>query len=406
MSSIINGLIEGWWMLFETFWALVLGFTLSGLVQTFVSKAKMKSVLGDHRPKTVARASFFGMVSSSCSYAASALSKSLFSRGADFTVSMVFMFASTNLVIELGLVLIVLIGWQFAAAEFIGGAVMIILLTILLPRLIPVALIESARGSLEEADHEEIIQTSWKSKIKSRQGWKNAAGYTIGDFIMLRKELLIGFVVAGLASTLVPLHFWRALFLSGHGFVSALENAIIGPFIAFISFVCSIGNVPLAAALWRGGITFGGVVAFIFADLLAFPLVMIYRKYYGNKLAILMSLIFWFVMSLSGLVTEGIFQLLSQIPNHSVHLKVAKHIGWNSTTVLNVVALVVLAAVYWLYKTKGSNEMEDEYAQDVVCKMQVRKSDAPAKTEHEGKMYYFCSPGCKESFLNEPAKYK
>lgn len=405
MSKIADGLLEGWWMLFETFWALVLGFTLSGLVQAFVSKAKMKSVLGDHRPKTVARASFFGMVSSSCSYAASALGKSLFSRGADFTSSMVFMFASTNLVIELGLVLIILIGWQFAAAEFIGGAVMIILLTILLPRLIPPAMIESARGSLEELDREEGSNASWKSKIKTRLGWKNAAGYTMGDFIMLRKELLIGFAVAGLASTLVPVHFWRALFLTGHGFFSALENAIIGPFIAFISFVCSIGNVPLAAALWHGGITFGGVVAFIFADLLAFPLVMIYRKYYGNALALRLSLIFWFVMSLSGLITEGIFLLFSQIPDHTVHLKTAKHIGWNSTTVLNVVALAVLATVYWLYKTKGSNEMENEYAQDVVCKMQVRKSDAPAKTEYNGKMYYFCMPGCKESFLAEPAKY-
>lgn len=405
MSRIANGLLEGWWMLFETFWALVLGFTLSGFVQAFVSKAKMKSVLGDHRPKTVARASFFGMVSSSCSYAASALGKSLFSRGADFTSSMVFMFASTNLVIELGLVLIILIGWQFAIAEFIGGAVMIILLTILLPRFLPEALIESARGSLEDADYEEAVQTSWKTKIKSRKGWKNAAGYTIGDFIMLRKELLIGFAVAGLASTLVPIHFWRALFLTGHGFLSALENAIIGPFIAFISFVCSIGNVPLAAALWHGGITFGGVVAFIFADLLAFPLVMIYRKYYGNQLAIRMSLVFWFVMSLSGLITEGIFLLFSQIPNHTVHLKATKHIGWNSTTILNVIALVVLATVYWLYKTKGPSEMENEYAQDVVCKMQVRISDAPARTELDGKMYYFCSPGCKESFLSEPAKY-
>lgn len=405
MTKIADGLLEGWWMLFDTFWALVLGFTLSGLVQAFVSKAKMKSVLGDHRPKTVARASFFGMVSSSCSYAASALGKSLFSRGADFTSSMVFMFASTNLVIELGLVLIILIGWQFAAAEFVGGAVMIILLTILLPRLIPPAMIESARGFLEELDHEEASSASWKSKIKTRLGWKNAAGYTIGDFIMLRKELLIGFAVAGLASTLVPLHFWRALFLTGHGFFSALENAIIGPFIAFISFVCSIGNVPLAAALWRGGITFGGVVAFIFADLLAFPLVMIYRKYYGTKLAIRLSLIFWFVMSLSGLITEGIFVLISQIPNHTVRIMTTKHIGWNSTTILNVIALAVLATVYWLYKTKGTSEMDNEYAQDVVCKMQVRKSDAPAKTEYNGKMYYFCMPGCKESFLADPSKY-
>ncbi len=391
-------------MLFETFWALVLGFTLSGMVQAFVSKAKMKSVLGDHRPKTVARASFFGMVSSSCSYAASALGKSLFSRGADFTSSMVFMFASTNLVIELGLVLIILMGWQFAAAEFVGGAVMIILLTLLLPRLLPTSLIESARGALETDDDDEM-HTPWKTKIKTRLGWKNAAGYTMGDFIMLRKELLIGFAVAGLASTLVPVHFWRGLFLTGHGFFSALENAIIGPFIAFISFVCSIGNVPLAAALWHGGITFGGVVAFIFADLLAFPLVMIYRKYYGNALAIRLSFIFWFVMSLSGLITEGIFALLSQIPNHSVNQMAVKHIGWNSTTILNVVALAVLATVYWLYKTKGSNEMGNEYAQDVVCKMQVRKSDAPAKTEYNGKMYYFCMPGCKESFLAEPSKY-
>ncbi len=405
MTKIFDGLLEGWWMLFDTFWALVLGFTLSGLVQAFVSKAKMKSVLGDHRPQTVARASFFGMVSSSCSYAASALGKSLFSRGADFTSSMVFMFASTNLVIELGLVLIILIGWQFAAAEFVGGAVMIILLTILLPRLIPTAMIESARGALEELDHEEASSASWKSKIKTRLGWKNAAGYTIGDFIMLRKELLIGFAVAGLASTLVPVHFWRSLFLTGHGFISALENAIIGPFIAFISFVCSIGNVPLAAALWHGGITFGGVVAFIFADLLAFPLVMIYRKYYGNKLAIRLSLIFWFVMSLSGLITEGIFVLISQIPDHTMRIMTTKHIGWNSTTILNVIALAVLATVYWLYKTKGSNEMENEYAQDVVCKMQVRKSDAPAKAEYNGKMYYFCMPGCKESFLADPSKY-
>ena len=405
MSKILDGLLEGWWMLFDTSWALVLGFTLSGMVQAFVSKTQMKSVLGDHRPKTVARASFFGMVSSSCSYAASALGKSLFSRGADFTTSMVFMFASTNLVIELGLVLLILIGWQFAAAEFVGGAVMIILLTILVPRLIPESLIQAARGELEEADVPETKPQSWRAKFRSRQGWKNAAGYTMGDFIMLRKELIIGFIVAGLASTLVPVHVWSALFLSGHGLLSAVENAIIGPFIAFISFVCSIGNIPLAAALWQGGITFGGVIAFIFADLLAFPLVMIYRKYYGNKLAIRLSLIFWLVMSLSGLITEGIFSLLSAIPAHRMGKMSTTHLGWNVTSVLNVLAILVLGIVYSLYKTKGSTEMENEFAQDVVCKMQVRISDAPAKAEHEGKMYYFCMPGCKESFLADPVKY-
>jgi uncharacterized membrane protein YraQ (UPF0718 family)/YHS domain-containing protein len=405
MGKIYSGFLEGWWMFFDTFWALVLGFTLSGLVQAFISKSQMKSVLGDHRPKTIAKASFFGMVSSSCSYAASALGKSLFSRGADFTTSMVFMFASTNLVIELGLVLLILIGWQFAAAEFVGGAVMIILLTILIPRLIPASLIASARGSLEESNMSDMKEASWRQRIASRQGWSNAAGYTIGDFIMLRKELIIGFIVAGLASTLVSVQVWQALFLTGHGFLSALENAIIGPFIAFISFVCSIGNIPLAAALWQGGITFGGVIAFIFADLLAFPLVMIYRKYYGDRLAIRLSLIFWFVMSLSGLITEGIFLLLRQIPEHHIGAMAVSHLGWNSTTILNIIAVAILSTVYWLYKTKGSFEMENEFAQDPVCKMQVRTSDAPAKAELDGTMYYFCMQGCKDSFLKEPAKY-
>lgn len=392
-------------MFFETFWALVLGFTLSGFVQAFVSKSQMRKVLGDHRPKTIARASFFGMVSSSCSYAASALARSLFIRGADFTSAMVFMFASTNLVIELGLVIWILIGWQFAMAEFVGGAVMISLLWILLPRLLPVSLINSALNSQEDSHDSDLQESSWREKIRSRSGWRSAAGYTIGDFIMLRIELIVGFIVAGLASSLVPVHIWRTLFLTGHGFISAVENAVIGPFIAFVTFVCSVGNVPLAAALWQGGITFGGVIAFIFADLLAFPLVMIYRKYYGGRLALRLSLIFWFVMSVSGLVTEGIFALLSQIPHHTTGNIRKTYIGWNSTTILNMIALLVLSTVYWLYKTKGTSKMENEFAQDPVCKMQVRKADAPAKAEHDGEMYYFCMQGCKDSFLQEPAKY-
>jgi uncharacterized membrane protein YraQ (UPF0718 family) len=406
MHKVLSGLLEGWWMFFDTFWALALGFTLSGIVQAFVSRKRMKEVLGDHRPKTIATASFFGVVSSSCSYAASALAKSLFAKGADFTAAMVFMFASTNLVIELGLVLWILIGWQFAAAEFVGGAVMIILLSIILPRMIPTALIEQSRSELE-MNLSEISESdaSITTKVKSRRAWSDAAGYTIGDFTMLRKELVIGFVVAGLASTLVSISFWQRLFISGHGFWSALENAIIGPFLAFISFVCSIGNVPLAAALWNGGITFGGVIAFIFADLIAFPLVMIYRKYYGAKLAIRLTLIFWFVMSLSGLITEGVFKLFSLIPHHTVGIMGTKHFGWNITTILNVIAVAVMGVVYWLYRTRDKFGVSMEFAKDLVCGMQVRIADAPAQAEHEGKMYYFCMPGCKEQFLNNPEQY-
>ena len=393
-------------MFFDTFWALVLGFTLSGCVQAFVSRKQMKDVLGDHGIASVGRASFFGMVSSSCSYAASALAKSLFSKGADFTTSMIFMFASTNLVIELGLVLWILIGWQFALAEFVGGAIMISLLKLLVPRLIPSALIASSRKKLEEPEVMSMPSSEEPgAQFKSRRGWSDAAGYTIGDFTMLRSELIIGFIVAGLASTIISVEIWQKLFISGHGFWSALENAIIGPFLAFISFVCSVGNVPLAAALWQGGITFGGVIAFIFADLIAFPLVMIYIKYYGRALAIRLTFLFWFVMSLSGLITEGIFQLFSLIPAGSMGKMSTTHLGINATTVLNGLSIFVLMVVFWLYKTRNRGGMSTEFAKDLVCGMQVRISDAPAQTEFDGVMYYFCMPGCQEEFLKNTSKY-
>jgi YHS domain-containing protein/uncharacterized membrane protein YraQ (UPF0718 family) len=237
-----------------------------------------------------------------------------------------------------------------------------------------------------------------KSTWSQRKNWASAAGYTIGDFIMLRKELVIGFVVAGLATTVVPFSFWHSLFLSNRGFLSALENAIIGPFLAFISFVCSVGNVPLAAALWHAGITFGGVIAFIFADLLAFPLVMIYRKYYGNNIALRMSLVFWLVMSISGLITEGIFTVLKIVPIHKNYSMTMNRVGLNYTTILDLFFLIILAIVYWLYKSRDTS-MDSEFAQDPICGMQVRKSDAPASVQVGGEMYYFCMEGCKEAFL-------
>lgn len=390
MSRILDGLLEGWWMFYGTFWALVFGFTLSGAIQAFVTKNKMERVLGNHKPRTIVKASFLGAVSSSCSYAASALAKSLISKGADFTAAMVFMFASTNLVLELGLILWVLIGWQFALAEFVGGAVMIILLTLILPKLFKN--IKPAPRSLQMADE----MNSGKAT------WRDACGYTIGDFTMVRVELLVGFAVAGLA-TLVPVSFWNSLFLTGHGFWSSLENAIISPIIAFISFVCSVGNVPLAAALWHGGISFGGTIAFIYADLLAAPLVLIYRKYYGTKVAIRLALAFWFIMSLSGLITEGLFSSFNLTPVEMDHSMVMNHVGFNYTTVLNAIALVIAIWVYWMYRGRMSEN--SEFAKDLVCGMQVRISDAPASCEYSGKMYYFCMPGCKDAFLASPDKY-
>jgi uncharacterized membrane protein YraQ (UPF0718 family) len=298
-SDVGNSLREAFFMFWETLWALILGFTLSGAVQAFVSHEDMQRKLGDHRAKSVARASGYGMVSSSCSYAATAMAKSLFQKGADFVSAMIFMFASTNLVIELGIVLAVLMGWQFMAAEFVGGPIMIILLALTGGFVARRVLVDRARKRLQEAtvgghDHEAMVGVSherrvvlehepWGQKLRSKAAWSDSASYTMADITMLRRELVIGYVVAGFLAVMVPMNVWNTVFWKGHGFWTTVQNAIVGPFIAFISFVCSIGNVPMAAALWHDGIAFGGVISFIFADLIALPLVLIYRKYYGGR---------------------------------------------------------------------------------------------------------------------------
>ena len=318
LHDVGDSLREAFFMFWETLWALILGFTLSGAIQAFVSQDQMQRVLGDHRPASIARASGFGMVSSSCSYAAAAMAKSLFQKGADFVSAMVFMFASTNLVVELGIVLIVLMGWQFAAAEFVGGLIMIVLLALTAAFVLRGAHIERARARLqagEDYEHELLNEKlSWKTKVRSRAGWSDAAGYTMSDINMLRKELVIGYVVAGALTALVPMHVWNAVFIEGNGFWTSLENALVGPIIAVISFVCSIGNVPMAAALWHGGISFGGVISFIFADLIVLPLLLIYRKYYGGRLTARLFVWFYAVMVVAALLVEGIFTLFGAVP--------------------------------------------------------------------------------------------
>jgi YHS domain-containing protein len=410
---------EGWWMFFDTFWALVLGFGLSGAVQAFVSRAEMQHALGTRGPKTLAKASFFGVVSSSCSYAASALAKSLFARGADFTAAMVFMIASTNLVVELGIVLWLLIGWQFAAAEFVGGAIMIVLLGLVLPRVIPARWIDDARedlnrGTGQPGAHEQhggqdpaLAGLPWRARVRSRAGWSEASGYTISDLTMLRKEMVAGFVIAGFATTLVPTWVWRSVFITGHGFWSSLENVILGPFIAIISFVCSIGNVPLGAALWKGGISFGGVVSFIFADLITLPLLVIYRKYFGTRLTLRLLAAFWVTMSIAGLATEYLFKAAHLVPDSRPTKVAGIHVGANYTTALNAVAVVAFAVIYWLYRRgrRDSDAQASRYAKDVVCGMQVEKTTAPAQTVHGGRAFYFCSDRCRDRFAANPGKY-
>jgi uncharacterized membrane protein YraQ (UPF0718 family) len=427
LITIGDSLREAFFMFWETLWALVLGFALSGAVQAFVSRGQMQRVMGRRGPAALTRSSLLGMASSSCSYAASALAKSLFQRGADFTAAMVFMFASTNLVAELGIVLWLLIGWQFTLAEFAGGAFMIVLLGVMLPRLVPRRLVIAARERLDQreadpAEHEEHAghnhrpsghqppgqqppgqqppgeSDSLAGRLRQPSRWADAAGYTIADLTMLRREIIIGFVAAGFAAVAVPAGLWNAVFLHGHGALTMIENAIVGPFVAIISFVCSIGNVPLAAALWKDGISFGGVVAFIFADLISLPLLFIYRKLYGGRLTLRLLGVFWLVMSVAGLLTELIFKAAGIVPPTRPASIAPEQLSWNYTTILNIVFLFVLAGVYRLHRSRERLGGGKDVARDPVCGMQVEKQNPGAVLRAGGHTTYFCSEHCRDRY--------
>ena len=414
LATIGDSLREAFFMWWETLWALVLGFGLSGAVQAFVSRGQMQRVMGRHGPAALTRSSLLGMASSSCSYAASALAKSLFQRGADFTAAMVFMFASTNLVAELGIVLWLLIGWQFTLAEFAGGAIMIVLLGLLLPRLVPRRLVTAAHERLDRSaadrapnagHHHESggrpsagAGDSLARRLRQPSRWADAAGYTISDLTMLRREIIIGFVVAGFAAAAVPAGFWNAVFLHDHGTLTMIENAIVGPFVAIISFVCSVGNVPLAAALWQDGISFGGVVAFIFADLISLPLLFIYRKLYGGRLTLRLLGIFWLVMSAAGLLTELIFKAAGIVPAARPASIAPEHLSWNYTTILNIVFLVVLAGIYWLHRSQERLGGGRDVARNPVCGMQVDTGNPGAALRADGQTTYFCSEHCRDRY--------
>jgi uncharacterized membrane protein YraQ (UPF0718 family) len=413
VTDIGHSLREGFYMFWDTLWALVLGFGLSGAVQAFASREEMQHRLGNHGPVAAIRASLYGMVSSSCSYAASAMAKSLFVRGADFLASMVFMFASTNLVFELGIVLVVLIGWQFLVAEFVGGIIMIGLLLLAgglwfrgraLAEAKTVA--EGEHGSHHHGPQDDGLQRlPFRRRLRSKAGWADAASYTMSDLAMLRKEMVIGFTVAGFLAALVPTDVWNDVFIHGHGFWTSLENVVVGPFVAIISFVCSIGNVPLAAALWKGGISFGGDVSFIFADLITLPLLLIYRKQYGRRMALRMLGVFWAVMSLAGLVVEYLFRALGWVPATRPSVIASDSLRLDYTTVLDIIALIAFAGLYWLYRNRERFDAGNGYAKDPVCGMQVETVHAPASTELGTERHFFCSEHCRDRFLKQHSRF-
>ncbi len=399
--GIARGLLDALEMIWATGWVLILGFALSGIVQSFVSRNTMERMLGNHGPAATVRASFFGMISSSCSYAASAMTRALIARGADMIAALEFMVASTNLVVELGLALLILMGWQFLLGEYVGGAIMIVIIALLGVVFLRGRAVDATRARLREQDahvHANLPSVQSGGKIlQDRRKWVDAATYTVADLTMLRRELLIGFVIAGLIMANVPNAFWNAAFIHGHGMLTLIENAIVAPAIAVVSFVCSVGNVPLAAALWVGGISFGGVLSFIFADLIAFPLILAYRKMYGWRVALRIVALLWITMSIAGILTDLIFSAFHLVPS-SHHLAATISSPGIGTAILNMVSLLVLGTLFWLSR-KREWATAEQYARDPICGMQVERALAPATAVQDGKTWYFCSDGCRERFL-------
>jgi len=354
-------------MTWEVLWALVLGFALSGAVQAVVSKRQMTRLLPDDSPRSLCIATGLGAASSSCSYAAVALARSLFRKGADFTAAMAFEFGSTNLVIELGIILAVLMGWQFTLAEFVGGPVMIVVLAFLFRAFLRRRLVEEARRQADAGlvgrmeGHAEmdmsVREGSLWSRLRSREGVTATSHYFVMDWASVWVDVAVGLLLAGALAAWVPESFWRSFFLVDHEGLAKLWGPLIGPVVAIVAFVCSIGNVPLAAVLWNGGISFGGVVSFIFADLIVFPILNIYRKYYGTRMALFLLVTFFAAMSVAGYVVEVAFSALGLVPDERDARVVEASVTFNYTTVLNVVFLALAAFLVVRFLRTGGRQM-------------------------------------------------
>lgn len=384
MAAITHALTMSFTMAWEILWALILGFTLSAVVQAVVSKEEMSRLLPDDRPGTIIKACGLGAASSSCSYAAVALARSMFRKSANFTAAMAFQFASTNLVLELGILLAVLMGWQFTLAEFTGGPLMIVILVLLFKVFLTPRIVEAARHQADKGLHGRMEGhaamdmsmhqgTIWQ-RLTSSKGRTAISHFFVMDWASLWLDIGGGLLIAGALAAWVPKQFWQAFFLQGHPVLAKLWGPAVGPIVAILSFVCSVGNVPLAAVLWNGGISFGGVVAFLFADLIVLPILDIYRKYYGLKVSAFLLMIFYASMSAAALAVEFIFGALHLIPENR-HVQIMEEaIRWNYTTVLNIIFLVLAAVLVVRFLRTGGPAM-----------LRMMSASHPGDQDHEAR---------------------
>jgi len=368
MHAVAHALSVTWAMTWAITWALILGFALSAVVQAVVRRSTVVRLLGDDRPRALAVATGLGAASSSCSYAAVALARALFRRGADFTAAMAFEIASTNLVIELGVILALLMGWQFTLAEFVGGPLMIVFLAVLFRAFLTQRLVSQAKqqadlglaGSMEghaAMDMSIRRQGSFARRLLSGEGFTSVSHVFVMEWAAIIRDLVGGLLIAGAIAAWVPDSFWQSFFFAGHPLAAKLWGPLIGPVVAVMSFVCSIGNVPLAVVLWKGGISFGGVISFIFADLIIAPILNIYRKYYGRRMAAFLLGTFFAAMAAAGYVVELVFGGLGLVPDRATAKIPDEGVSWDYTTWLNIVFLVLAAALVIRFARTGGGAM-------------------------------------------------
>ena len=400
LNTIWEGLSNALLMAWTVWWALVFGFAISAIVQAWVPRERVERALGGRGPRPAALATLLGAASSSCSYAAVAIARSLFAKGASATSALSFQFASTNLVIELGVVIWILIGWQFTLAEFAGGLLLIAIMALLLRAFVSRRLEDEARERARQAEaghqhHSAGERMPLRARLTSAAAWSDVAHNFRNDWAMLYREIALGFLLAGFIGLLGD-DFFNGLFVVHAPTALRLaENVLVGPAIAVLSFVCSVGNVPLAAVLWSGGISFAGVLAFIFADLIVLPIVAIYRKYYGTRFALRIVALMFVTMALAALAIDGLFSTTGLIPEvrpTRADIFGAVHVDYKLVT--NVLGLAIFLALFALTMRRG--------ATDPVCGMKVDREKAIV-LEHDGRRHYFCSQHCADAFRDQHA---